>query len=128
MSNQISRIRVTAKNFRNKQQRSQGEGARAPFYWPAEYTENTLFLALLRPIFCTKNGNSSPNGIRDENWSRTRCDIDQKKSLSARKKTFFFFGDHLNLNENQSKSRSRSLDVVSSLKKKPPNANSLLGT
>ena len=51
--------------------------------------QNTLFLALLRPIFALKTKIAPPDGIWDENWSRTWCYMEQKNSLSALTKTFF---------------------------------------
>ena len=68
-------------------------GSSSPPHWPEEYAKYPVF-STFEADFCTKNGNSSPNGIGDEIWSRTLCDIDQKHSLSARMKAFF--GDHLN--------------------------------
>ena len=51
--------------------------------------QNIPFLALLRPIFAIKTKIDPPPGIGDDNWSRIRCDIEQKNWVSAWLKTFF---------------------------------------
>ena len=66
-------------------------------HWPEEYAKYPIF-STFEADFCTKNENSLPNGIGDESWSRTWCEIEKKNWVSAWRKTFFsFFGDHLNL-------------------------------
>ena len=66
--------------------------------------QNSPFLALLRPIFALETKIAHPllKSMGDENWSRTKCDLDQKNffSLSQELRPFFFFfflGDHLKL-------------------------------
>ena len=59
--------------------------------------QNILFLALLRPIFALNTKIAPLNGIGDESWSRTWCDIDQEKWVLAWMKTSFFLGRSLKI-------------------------------
>ena len=47
-------------------------------HWPEEYAKHPV-LGTFEADFCTKNENSpSPSGIGDDNWSRIKCDFEQK--------------------------------------------------
>ena len=60
-----------------------GEGAIAS-HWPEEYAKHPVF-GTFEANFCTKNENipPPPSGIGDDNWSKIRCDSDQKNWVLA---------------------------------------------
>ena len=47
-----------------------GEGGCSSPNWPEEYAKYPVF-STFEANFCTKNKNSTPLGIGDENWSMT---------------------------------------------------------
>ena len=76
--------------------RGKGGGAWAPPIG-LKSMQNTLFLALLRPIFALKTKIANPNGVWHETWSRTWYDMNQKNWVKTFLAKTFFSGVHLNL-------------------------------